>query len=346
MNVPGCYERIKDSAESLPKDSGAIDLFSSLIDAPLKYMEQCSANDRAAPVHEGDVAGVSDGELHSPTVASPSASAKDMDKVLIVIDGLDECPDAELEQILGLGWWSLPSFVQVLLLGRAHLLDHYSLRGQCRVVDLCEHQPQLVQDLKLFCRGQLKERIDPRDLNEAVSFIVDQSDGSFLYAKSIVQQIRSKPTWNLTELRNLPGNLDHILEAMLARVYDGIDIVSQKLVEQILEVVVSAFEPMTTEVIAAFLLIPQRSGGGESNTDARDLERILQRLSELIYIDSRNNRNVAFHHQWMGEWLISRGSIKAQRLEISSEHQQCQDSQPYLREVRTVVVDRLTLSYA
>ncbi|CAG9464661.1 unnamed protein product [Pedinophyceae sp. YPF-701] len=279
-SVPGCYEPIQDAAESLPEDGSPLDLFSFLIDAPLRALEAATS-----------------------------------EVIVVLIDGVDECPEDERSHILGLNWWSLPDCVRVIFMGRQQMLP--TLRGRCRVVDLSTYVAQVHEDLQRYCTHQLAGRMADVELPRGVDYLVRQSDQSFLYAQSIVQQIRLRDQWTEAELRRLPSNLEHVLEESLMRVYDGVDTATQARIEQVLEVVVATFEPVSIEEMGDLILHKHEDGNWEP-CGTSDLVTAIARLDELVTENARNDNCVTFQHQWMTEWLLARGSVKPQRFNSTS----------------------------
>ena len=149
------------------------------------------------------------------------------------------------------------------------------------------------------------------DLPQAVKLLLQHSNTSFLYMRSIFSQIGAQNrTWTLAELQDLPANLDSIFELDLARVYDGLEPEMRQRVEDLLSIMMVALEPMRPQDVAD-LMVHARTG---NVLQASDLSPVLYRLQELVELSSSpqgGSRTLQFLHQSMREWLFERATVRA-----------------------------------
>jgi len=149
--------------------------------------------------------------LVEPLLGLKSTGALVTDPQLIIIDGLDECEDAdvqcELLRVIARAIPQIPYPLRFLLTSRpeAHIKRVFSHDAEVQAITLCEYNlsedPDADMDIRNFLEKEFMEirRIhcvgqhlsDAWPDENAINSLVERSSGHFIYASTVIRYIRS-----------------------------------------------------------------------------------------------------------------------------------------------------------
>jgi hypothetical protein len=160
-----------------------------------------------------------------------TANSYDNSNFFLVIDALDECElgqkRSELLSFLGNQLMKkFPKKIKVLITSRPELDIINSLK-QFKPFEIKEKDPRHEQDLKLFISSLLPKTIlkDEEDLLKAIEIVFDRSQGKFVYASLVKQELENcleLPDLNelMDKLQELPEGIDGYFMKYFKKLHD------------------------------------------------------------------------------------------------------------------------------
>ncbi|KAH7155898.1 hypothetical protein EDB81DRAFT_376066 [Dactylonectria macrodidyma] len=203
------------------------------------------------------------------------------DKAVVVVDGVDECDDSDsfVNSLLQLSRTCAP---KILLLSRISVprLQHL-VRPECR------HplpKTELLGDIRRYCNHELRELIDDdilpwsasEELDGLTSHLVNGADGMFLWARLMMEFLRSPMLTRAVRVRTIKEiNFPEGLEKMYKRIFLDINQsgnIPRRLATHVFTWMVHCPKPMTTRQIRQALTIDSVWKSGEESEDVAQFE--------------------------------------------------------------------------
>ena len=161
-------------------------------------------------------------QLFDEVIVAPLRGVpKPQQTYLVAIDALDEAKqDGEnaLVRLLSDQAVRLPAWLRVFATSRPEV-DVTSKLGKFQVFEIEAESSANLADIRAYASEQLKkETDDPAVLANAVDTIVTSSQGVFLYAQLVCDDLRNK-TLNILDPAALPVGLDAYYSSMFERIY-------------------------------------------------------------------------------------------------------------------------------
>ena len=233
-------------------------------------------------------------ELFTDLVLEPLHSAAKVPKPkLIIIDGLDECDFEERDELFKLilrEFVKLPEWMRVIMTTRP---DQKILRKLTRiktVFELNPNDPRNINDIKIYLRDILKERMQIEDLESGLEIMVKKSEGMFLYFHYASEAILQQDTLTVDDLNTLlPDGIDDFYEQNFRRLY-------QKLGEE-------KYQLLFQAITAARSEFPQALIGPLLNVSDAESKQIIDTVSVLLPV---HNGYVNVFHKSVRDWLTDR----------------------------------------
>ncbi|KAJ7080032.1 hypothetical protein C8R44DRAFT_908855, partial [Mycena epipterygia] len=215
-------------------------------------------------------------------------------KVFILVDGLDEYPEAQRDILLGhLGYG-----VKLLVASRPHTTFKYriffeTLEIRAREVDIRKYlEGQILKSPRLSKHIQ-----NSPDLREAMEVhIVQRSDGMFLLAKLHIDSLATKLTVKGVRdaLNTLPQSLNGTFDEVVDRINHQ-DEEEKALAWLALSWVTNARRPLEPSELRVALSVEE--GATELNAEnILDTETILSVCAGLVIINKEDNKVRLIHH--------------------------------------------------
>ncbi|KAJ7080036.1 hypothetical protein C8R44DRAFT_895528 [Mycena epipterygia] len=218
-------------------------------------------------------------------------------KVFILVDGLDEYPEAQCDTLLGhlcyLGYG-----VKLLIASRPHITFNYriyfeTLEIRAREVDIRKYlEGQILKSPRLSKHIQ-----NSPDLREAMEArIVQRSDGMFLLAKLHIDSLATKLTVQGVReaLESQPQGMHDTLNEVVDRI-NRQDEEERALAWLVLSWVTNSRRPLEPSELRVALAVQE--GTTELNTEnLLDTETILSVCAGLVIINKEDNKVRPIHH--------------------------------------------------
>lgn len=205
---------------------------------------------------------------------------------IIIIDALDESVNENtefLDVVLKL-IDSLPEWVSVMI----------TTRPECKIVEglkpfesinIDDYKEQIKDDIKNYVYKRIGD-------NETSNNIIDKSDGSFVYAKELIDLYKdSKEDFNLDKI---PKGLGGIYFSNFNRIFKNSNLFKDKF-EKIFAVILAAKEQMSINEVAAILNIAEE-----------EFNDCLKLISSYVYKMRVNDKYLlqVFHKSFL-EWIVT-----------------------------------------
>ena len=167
---------------------------------------------------------VSATELFTDLILEPLHQLpQDLPKMCIVIDVLDECEFDSRNELLKLILWEfikLPKWISVILTSRPDQKILQRLRRIKPVIELIPDDPRNVNDITIFLRSILWEKINHEEFEAGVELLVKKSEGMFLYFHYAVDTLVAEDTLTLSKLESLLSDgIDDYYDQNFQRLY-------------------------------------------------------------------------------------------------------------------------------
>jgi WD40 repeat protein len=232
------------------------------------------------------------GTLMKQLIVEPLSLIQREGPLIIIIDALDEALYYGKDNIVKLlyNWLDeFPSWVRLIVTSRKvteilSLFDYYKPNE----IDVSRKENTL--DIKHFVEGMLTQNNDFSLEKENIALITDKilikSEGIFLYAKSVVQNLLSK-TIRLADIEYLPPGLNGIYETNFDRLFS--EYVKFEGIKDTIEIILAAFKPLTIEELALINSI-------------EELE-LRKRINKISAFFPEKDGTISAFHKSFADWL-------------------------------------------
>jgi WD40 repeat protein len=233
------------------------------------------------------------GALIKQLIIDPLAQIRRIEPLVIIIDALDEALYKGIENIAKLlfNWIDdLPSWVKIVITSRKvpeilGMFDFY------KPFEIEVNREENRNDIKKYVFEMLSQKkgitsID--QLNEDLTEkIVTQSDGIFLYAKTIVQNLLNG-TFTFDQIDRFPPGLGGMYQMNFHRLFINEEKFQD--VRPLLEIILASYNPLTLDELAHY----------HSGT-RHEIKRLLQTLAEFF---PENDGTFSAFHKSLTDWLL------------------------------------------
>jgi WD40 repeat protein len=211
--------------------------------------------------------------------------------IVVLIDALDEATHDgrnELAQFLATDFGYTPDWLRLIITSRPDPEVKYPLqRFTPRVLNALS--PNNLEDIRAFLRCELKPNTDGGEVTTgAVEMILARSEGSFLYADWVRQEV-ANGRLSLNEPEEFPQGLGCVYAEFFARQFPDIERYEEQIAPA-LEVLAAALDPLEISALAGMFGWTEREAG-----------RFQRSLGSLFTV-ALDGRIRAFHRS-LAEWL-------------------------------------------
>jgi len=222
---------------------------------------------------------------------------------LVIIDGLDEASrgqDNELASLLGEIWVGLPDWLRLVVTSRPEM-DVSTYLGSLHPFILNAISPENLQDIRAFLRRELDiQTVSDEIINE----IVEKSEGMFLYAYLVLDDIRNEEL-SLREIVNFPTGLNGYYNRWFRRKFPQIETYQHEL-KKLVSVIVAQKAPLPLSVLSSTL-----------GLRPHELHMHFMKLGVLFPLRDETHGNqketcVTLMHKSLHDWLTERDLVKPQ----------------------------------
>lgn len=221
---------------------------------------------------------------------------------LVIIDALDEAnrgEENELAAFIAESWGDLPRWLRLVVTSRPNpnVVAHLSVFDPFR---LRTNRRENLDDIHSYLRRELLVmELEPSD--SVLDQIVDKSEGLFLYAQIVLDEIRSGKL-SLKRLSDFPEGLTDYYRRWFTREFPDTREYQEKY-HQVVSAIVAQRAPLPLEILA-----------GALELNLHKLRHRLSRLSVLFPItpDRSDNRSVSFItalHKSLCDWLCEQNPL-------------------------------------
>ena len=241
--------------------------------------------------------------------------------IWVLIDALDEANDKHgnrIAQTLARHMDRMPQWIKFILTSR----DDSKVR-----LPLQQFKPQVFDldtsisdnnknDMLEFVKYELSS-LNPT--TEQCKHIVDKSDGVFLYAKLVVDDIK-RGIYSVNDLSNIPTDINSYYHNLFSRIFQNDMRFYEDYVVKVLEIVLASSRTMHISLVKECAQIESE----------RMFFKALDSLQHLIRIQ---NNNIIFFHNSLQNWLVDKDSSGCYF--ISTKDGQHQISQSFAKWLRS-----------
>jgi tetratricopeptide (TPR) repeat protein len=222
---------------------------------------------------------------------------------LVVIDGLDEASrgaDNDLATFLGEVWAGLPDWLQLVVTSRQEM-DVSAFLSHLHPYILDASSRENLQDIRAFLQRELAgQQASDRAVNE----IVEKSEGMFLYACLVLDEIRSGQL-SLQQTAEFPQGLSGYYTGWFTRKFPDVEVYQRDL-HELVSVVIAQRAPLPETVISGALGLTSHA-----------VSQRLMRLCVLFPLrkDGQGDEMAAcvtLMHKSLQDWLTGRRPIDLQ----------------------------------
>jgi len=233
------------------------------------------------------------GTLMKQLLVDPLSQIRREEPLVIIIDALDEALYYGNENLVKLlfDWLGeLPSWIKLIVTSRKitevlSLFDYYKPNE----IDVSRKENKL--DIKRFVEGMLTQKndisLDKQDVDLIADKIIFKSEGIFLYAKSLVQNLLSK-TFDMSDIDSIPPGLGGIYQTNFDRLFT--DYGKFESIKHLLEIILAAFKPLTISEVALY-----------SSIEESELRKQLNTV--MAYFPEKEGTISVFHKSF-ADWLL------------------------------------------
>ncbi|KLP15177.1 uncharacterized protein LW94_11398 [Fusarium fujikuroi] len=215
-------------------------------------------------------------------------------KAYLIVDGLDECDDNERKAILSFLQETLsicdslnPAKLRALILSR----DERDIKKALAMATMIRlGQQDTLQDMKVYidCKASAIQdifRFSDADREYIEQYVLDKSDGMFLFAKLVLSNLEGQPNLKCfhKEFHSLPQGLGQAYDRNLHRIRNNPNHNQRAVAEKILSLVFCSRRPlMSRELQAAISIDPQEQTVDSTLRLSLDMRDICGSLIEII----------------------------------------------------------------
>ena len=235
--------------------------------------------------------------LFHKILGEPLASVKNpfSRRQIVLIDALDECDHDGKNDLLNCirdHFLELPDWVACFMTTRPEVNIMHAL-GKFHPEPLVADSEKNMNDICLYVRDSLTNRISDDDLEEGVRILGDKSKGVFIYARYAVEKLNPQDTVSLDELRDFPDGITGFygvqFKRLLGEEYESIG--TNAPMWRIVEAVMAAREPLHVEALDCLV-----------RCTAFERKSAVAKLSMLFPV--RDHRLHVFHKS-VKDWLVN-----------------------------------------
>lgn len=205
----------------------------------------------------------------------------------VIIDAIDEFEDDEKQEAfsrLKRLMDGSPRWLRWIVTSRpiSEALQYYF---NALIINIDEYKSNIRKDIREFCQGYL-------DDGDKADKVVTKSNGSFVYAKELVEAINHRHI-DSSNLDKLPSTISAIFMANFQRILKGGSYSNYK---PFISLLLAAQEPIEKNTMKIIL-----------DVDADKLNRIITRLKPFINIedDAKGRQKMSVYHKSFSDWLFS-----------------------------------------
>lgn len=247
----------------------------------------------------GDLNTKTPAELFEQLLVIPLSTSIDggREHYLIVIDALDEAGEdgrSPLAQILAQNAERLPIWVGFVITSRPEA----SITGPFQALNplvLNTGTEENRNDMREYLRNKLSDVLQSRnDSAVIIDYILTQSDGVFLYAEQVCEEIR-RGGLPLNQLDKFPRGLGGLYTQFFARQFPAEDVYARE-IRPVLSFIVAAREPLPVAVL--------QKARGWNNEELNDW--IIRFGSLFPKIEENGREVVKAYHKSLIDWLTDK----------------------------------------
>jgi len=218
---------------------------------------------------------------------------------LVVIDGLDEATTGEtndLAKVIGEVWVGLPYWLRLVVTARPEL-DVSEYLGSLHPFVLSASSPENMGDIRMFLRRQLTPK---QASDDVINQIVAKSEGSFLYAHLVVEEIRAG-RHSLDQIAEFPEELTGYYKGWFRRKFPNLESYHREL-HELVSVIIAQRVPLPLSVLSSTLGLSQY-----------ELRLRLMKLGVLFPLREEHQGTervtlVTLMHKSLHDWLTGKNS--------------------------------------
>lgn len=230
-----------------------------------------------------------------------------VDTSVIVIDALDEatCDERnELAEIISSKHAILPNWIKIIITSR----DEPTLRRKLSKIKPIIFEDEQFVDNQNDIYGYLKKRLKDTHIDnkeEIIQTLLEKSDGNFLYAKTISDDILSGVIDTENTVR-FPDGLTGIYATYFDRLFLNGKCDYKHDIRPILEILCSEYSPLNSDEILKIL-----------NLDEYDFDDIKEEISQMF---PEKDGKIEPIHKSIVDWLVNREKAGTYRVSLSKGH--------------------------
>lgn len=294
------------------------------------------------------LSGMSDSDLFDQLLTQPLSELIDggRERCLLVIDGLDEAGDDDnnpLADLLADNLYKLPHWIGVVLTSRPEgavkrAFGRYNT-FECNPLNR-DHEADIKEYFEYYLAKEL-EGVSNR--SEIVEKLLDNSEGSFLYASMFVEGVQKKEI-DLSNISDYPVGLDAIYLQNFRRKFPSLE--SYVTPRKILELIVTT-DRMPVRMICAIVGIDNYVFRSFKET----IGSILIETKRPVGVDGAECISYSFCHKSVRDWIIDSDKSGRYYVDVATAYGTVADyyrlniSKQYIPEDEIVTVDDYLKNY-
>ena len=244
-------------------------------------------------------------ELFSLLFKEPLSTVTDPERnILMVIDGLDESEYQgrnDLLDVIANQFSRLPQWIRFFVTTRPEINIAESLK-HLQPIHLHENQEENLRDIRLFFEMRLSPKIAEEQKDVIFTKLVEKSEGVFLYAYFLIDQIQENvPLLSLEQLESsLPLGISSVYLSHFKRLENELRKELKMDEDQVLNFLcafAASREPMPLAFVTRLL-----SPGGKSLSAQRRINKAVASISSLLPV---RNDCLHFFHKSIKDWLTN-----------------------------------------
>lgn len=235
------------------------------------------------------------------------------DTVVIVIDALDEATingRNELADIIAKQFEKTPVWMKLLVTSRRESLLERKL-ARVHSIDFSDSRfNDNMTDIRDFFSEQLKGYFSGKKGQYILDKLSDKSEGNFLYAKTIVDEIHSKRLI-VDNINDFPEGLTGVYLDYFDRIFESKKGISYKEVRPVMEVLCAACAPLSEHILCDIL-----------EMDEYDFADICELICEMFPIKNGTMQPV---HKSIIDWMVDGKRSGSYRVSAKRGHDKIAD---------------------
>ena len=230
-------------------------------------------------------------ELFSLLVLEPLGRIrhKNFSNTVVVLDALDECELGSQMDVLKLivrEFVKLPNWLSVIATTRPNKKVLNKLKAIHHRLDLDPNDPRNLQDIATYLKDLLKGKIADVQLDEAVSHLVQKSEGMFLYFYYISEVLYEQESLTLRFIKELlPEGIDDYYDQNFQRLFNDLGLY---------------YHTLLAAIIAARSGVPKTLVPVLLNCTMEVTERLISTLSLVFPL---SNETITVLHASVKDWV-------------------------------------------